>query len=184
MRKLFYLMLVVFAIAGCSGKNRVLTLYEYNTYAKSSTMNKSVYIADIRDERARPDIVATVKDRAGSVDEYVILNQSLTSWFRDALVKELAANGISVDNYAEDIVVNIAIKEFSGNLQGYAKDNMQARASVTLEILEGRKTTTKQVSQNQSEFAVIHNGTAFEPFMQNLLKDVVAKTAREISNAI
>lgn len=186
MKKIIYLMLIVFAIVGCSNKNRVLTLYDYGTYAKSAPSSKSVFIESVKDDRKNKNVVAKVKDKSDMVTEYVVLTQDLSAWYKDALSNELVAHGISSDGFPQntDAVINLTIKDLDGTLQGYSKDNMKANALVLLEIKKGNKTITKQVSQNQSQFAVMQKGTSFTPFMQELLRDMVMKTAKEIDNVL
>lgn len=177
--------LAIFAV-GCSQVNSVLTLAPYNNQKVAEFADKSVYIANINDKRDNQSIIATITDSDGSVAEYVTLQNNLAYWLREALAKELKAKGVNVvsDNSEAQSYINIDIASLKGNIQGYSKENMSASGEIYITIYRGATTINKRISQSQTEFAPIRTGGAFSPFMDNLLRDIVRKSAEQIASNI
>lgn len=183
-RSLFPLILALFFV-GCQSKNNVINLYSYNATQKASTSLKSVYIEGVKDSRTDKNLVGVIKANDGTVNEYVVLENDLSLWLKDAIVKELNSIGISVKaDPSVDAGVLLDIKEFSAVLEGFDKDNLKASANVEVIVTKGNATIKNQISQKQSEFVVMKKGSAFSPFMQNLLNDIVKKSAQQIKNSI
>lgn len=185
MKKLSFLLLLVLFFVGCQSKNSVLNLYSYNAQPKAAPTSKSVFIEGIRDSRARKDLVGTIKANDGSISEYVVLETDLALWLKDALSKELNSIGVSVETSSSvDASVLLDIKEFSAVLEGFDRENLRGSASVEVVVTKDNTTIKNQVSQKQSEFVVIKKSSVFSPFMQNLLNDIVKKSAEQIKNSI
>ncbi len=183
-RSLLPLILVLFFV-GCQSKNNVINLYSYNAMPKVSTSLKSVYIEGVKDSRTNDNLVGVIKANDGSIKEYVVLENDLSLWLKDAITKELNSIGISVKaDPSVDASVLLDIKEFSAVLEGFDKDNLKASANVEVIVTKGNTIIKNQVSQKQSEFVVMKKGSAFSPFMQNLLNDIVKKSAQQIKNSI
>lgn len=185
MKKIIAILFVALFVVGCSSKNSVLNLYTYNSSVKAAPTSKSVFIEGVKDSRSNKNIVGTIKASDGSTKEYVVLETDLSMWLKDAITKELSSLGISVENSPSvNTSVMLDIKEFSAILEGFDKENLKGSGNVEVIVTRGKTTTTNQVSQKQSEFVVIKNGSAFSPFMQNLLNDIVKKAAQQIASSI
>ncbi|NLY03855.1 MAG: hypothetical protein GXZ15_03340, partial [Campylobacter sp.] len=186
MRKLIVVLFLSLFVFGCSSKNSILNLHSYNAISKSAPIFKSIYISDVKDSRESKNLVGTIKDGDGNIKEYIVLNQSLDLWFKDALSKELNSRGISVETNpaaSVDAIVKADISKFNAILMGFDKENLSGEAAVAIELKKADKSITKQISQKQSEFVVIKNSSAFSPFMLNLLNDIVVKSAENIENS-
>jgi len=185
MKKLI-LALVALIFVGCASSSSVLKLPQNASISNTAAPKKTLYIASIDDKRENITIAGTIRDGSGNVAEYVMLDQNLADWFKSALANELRRNniGVSDDYTAADATLDIAITKFDSNLQGYAEDNLKGEAEVFYTIKEGKTTYTKRVSQTQSEFKVLKNAESFDPFVPNLLKDVIAKSASVIAQTL
>ncbi|PSM51550.1 hypothetical protein CBLAS_1475 [Campylobacter blaseri] len=184
MKKLFLVACIAFFIIGCGPKNKAISLNQYSTHSKITDKNiEKIYINSINDNREIKNYVATVKDRYGNIKEYINLNGNLEIWFKESLVKELYSRGISVIDSA-DTVVDINLTKFSGNLQGFSGENLSAEARLTINFKRWNNTIKKDVSQTQSKFTPLVNGGAFDSYLNDLLKDMVIRTAKQISLTI
>lgn len=171
---------VVFGfLAGCGGvSTSVLNLSPYQVSGKFSS-NADITINSIRDTRQSTSNIATITDSSGTVKEYIVLQDSLETWFNDALLRELKQSGARV-NQGGETIVDVEITELKANLSGYAKDNLKGTGSVVVKIDNGEKVTTKRISQPQTQFAPIPTAGAFSPFVKDLLDDIVKSTAKAI----
>lgn len=186
MKKIVMLIIVAFFILGCSQKSSVLTLSNYQSQSSQKFSGANVYIGEIKDSRTNQSVIATITDSKGSVDEYVTLQNNLVQWFRTALTKELTSLGANViaDRAGANLVVDINIAQLVANLSGYSSENTSAKAELFLKIYKGDTTYTKRVAQSQSKFSPVITGGAFTPFVEDMLKDVVKKSAEQILNSL
>ncbi|ABS52472.1 YajG family lipoprotein [Campylobacter hominis] len=178
---------VTFTLNACSQVSSVLVLNPYTSMSTEKfNANKTVFVASINDKRQNQSIVASVKDSNGDVNEYVTLQGDLDKWFTDALKAELKVRGVAVveNEIDADAKADIDIAKANADIQGYDKDNMKGECEIFITIKKGDTTYTKRVAQSQSEFAAIRTGGAFTPFFENMLRDVVQKTAEQIANTL
>jgi len=61
---------------------------------------------------------------------------------------------------------------------------MSARGEIAISIVQGNKTTTKRVSQDQSQFTALRTARSLNPFVQSLLDDIVKKSADQIISTL
>lgn len=166
----------IFILAGCASSSSVLMLKDY-TPTKGIYNNKSVVINSITDKRPNQSIIATITDSKGSVEHSVLLGQSLKDSYAKALEKQLKANGaISGGN----IIVDIEILQFSANLSGYSGENLKGQSKVLIKIKKGDTTITKTISQPQSKYVPLPRVAEFEPFIDDMLNDMVRSSAKAI----
>lgn len=179
MKKIFTFALFLLFFVGCSQKGTVMILQPYTNSGNQNKINKEIYISQINDVRKNKGVIATILDSKGSTKEYVMLQNNLAGWVDSSLRSELASRGANLSSNGTRIEVDIV--SLNATLQGYAKDNLKAVAKFEIRIYKDDGTTiTKQVSQSQSKFAPIHTGGAFDPFIWELLRDLVAKAANQI----
>ncbi|MCR8679512.1 MULTISPECIES: hypothetical protein [Campylobacter] len=169
---------VIFAIfililASCTSSSSVLTLKDYSV--TSENIHKKVLINSITDTRPNKSIVATITDSKGSVEHSVILSQSLEDSFAKALNQALGKNGDG-----DEIVVDIEIVQFSANLSGYSGENLKGQSKVIIKIKNGDKVITKTISQPQSRYTPLPIPSAFEPFINDMLRDMVEASIKAI----
>ncbi|ASM37489.1 YajG family lipoprotein [Campylobacter sputorum] len=179
MKKVFTFILLLLFFTGCSQKGTVIILQPYTNSGNQSKLNKEIFISKINDLRKNKGVIATILDSQGSTDEYVMLQNNLAQWVDSSLRSELASRGANISPNGTRVEVDIL--SLNATLQGYAKDNLKAEAKFEVRIYKDDGTTiTKHVSQSQSKFAPIHTGGAFDPFIWELLRDLVTKTANQI----
>lgn len=166
----------MFVLAGCFGSSSVLMLKEYNPTMQISS-HKSVLINSISDTRANQSIVATITDSKGSVEHSIMLGASLKDIFAKALKEQLRASGVT---NGRDIIVDIEITEFSANLSGYSGENLKGKSKVIIKIKKGDTTITKTISQPQSKYVLLPRVAEFEPFITDMLNDMVLSSAKAI----
>lgn len=183
MKKTILIAILAMFFVGCSQTSSVLTLDPYMAHGIKTKTAQSVYINQVTDKRENQSTIATVKDGDGNVMEYITLQNKLSVWFSDAIKQELIARGVSVDESAES-KVNIEIGKLKAQIEGYSKENMTGIGEIFITIYQGNTTITRRVGQGQSEFAPIRTGGALKPFIDILLKDLVVKTADQISSAL
>ena len=145
---------------GCAPTQSVVTLKPYAAVATNVVSGKEVYIAKIVDVRKNQSTIATITDKKGDVDEYVVLQNNLTEWFKTALEAELRVRG--------------------ANLSGYDKDNMKGNLKIALKIQKGDETINKNISNSQTKFELIRTGSSFKPFLDEIMEDAVKRTAAQI----
>ncbi|CZE50526.1 hypothetical protein [Campylobacter geochelonis] len=186
MKKIISILALALFIVGCSQKNSMISLGSYDTFNAQNKLEKSVYISEVTQSVENPNIIATIRDKDGLVDDYILVSENVASWYKQALEKELQAQGVAVLNSSEnaDAVASVNITKFIGNLQGFDKENMKGDGEVFIKIYKGKTTFSKRVAQSQSEFVVIKDAKAFDPFMKNLLRDLVKKSAKQIENSL
>ena len=113
------------------------------------------------------------------MDEYVVLQNNLTEWFKTALEAELRVRGANVGGMG-GVAVEIYIQEFGANLSGYDKDNMKGNLKIALKIQKGDETINKNISNSQTKFELIRTGSSFKPFLDEMIEDAVKRTAAQI----
>ena len=175
--------LFAFILAGCAPSQSVVALDPYK--ATSTTVNKSgleVYISNVHDNRKNKSTVATITDGKGSVKEYVMLQNDLAGWFKEALTTQLVSNGVNVGSMG-GLVVEVFINEFDANMSGYKSDNTRGNIKITLKITKGDQNIVKNISNNQTKFELIRTGSAFKPFLKDMIDDAVKRTAAAIINS-
>lgn len=184
MKKFLILFVAIFFVA-CSQRSSVLTLTPY-AQTGDFNANKAIFIEVINDKRANKSIIASVQDKNGNVDEYVVLQNDLTAWFLQGLKNELKIKGVNVADNEIDASAKAAIDIGTANaeIKGFGKENMSGKAEIFITIKKGETRYTKRVAQSQSEFAAIPTGGAFTPFVENMLKDVIKKSAEQIANTL
>ena len=164
-------------LASCTGSSSVLAL-SY-TPAGLNLTQKAITINSITDARPNQSVIATITDSKGSVEHSVMISPSLEQSFARALEMELRASG-AVLNGANSSLVDIEILEFSANLSGYSGQNLQGKSRLKIKIKNGDTTRTKIISQPQGKYTPLPRASAFEPFINEMLNDMVRATARAI----
>ncbi|AII14265.1 hypothetical protein CIG2463D_0401 [Campylobacter iguaniorum] len=180
MKNLVLATIFAFLVIGCSSTNSVLSLPAYEAKGISVTPGANIIINSITDKRKNTSVIATISDSKGTVDEYVTLGGDLTKWFGESLQKELLKSGASLGGGDDAKVVDITITELKANLSGYTKDNMKGNCEIYIKIYRDGMTITKRISQPQTQFAPIHTAGAFDPFVKEILDDMVRRTAKAI----
>ena len=174
--------LFVLFLSGCAPTQTVVAFDPYKTAASQQANGLEVYISAVHDSRKNKSTIATITDGRGTVKEYVVLQNDLSTYFGDALKKELTARGANVNGMG-GVVVEIFINEFTANMSGYGGDNTKGKIDITLKIQKGDQTITKNISNNQTEFALIRTGGAFKPFLTDIINDAVKRSAIAILNS-
>jgi uncharacterized lipoprotein len=77
-------------------------------------------------------------------------------------------------------IVDIEIIEFSANLSGYSGQNLQGKSKLKIKIKNGNTIITKTISQPQSKYTPLPRVSAFQPFITDMLNDMVRATTRAI----
>lgn len=179
MKKIFAFTLLLLFFAGCSQNGTVLVLQPYTNSGNPNKINKEIYISQINDLRRNKGVIATILDSKGATTEYVMLQNNLASWIDSSLRSELASRGANISPNGTRVEIDII--SLNATLQGYSKDNLKASAKLEVRIYKDDGTTiTKSVGQSQSKFVPLHTGGAFDPFIWDLLRDLVSKTANQI----
>lgn len=177
---LFLSAILMIFLSGCSQRSSVLSFDPYTTNSQKLSTQKHVLINSVTDARNNKSIIATITDGNGNVDEYVMLQNNLAQWVEDGLRKELTNLGADLNGYESDMVVDIKIIELKSNLSGYSTDNLKGDVKFQITIKQGDKTITKNIAQEQSKFAPILTGGAFKSFFDELMKDIIKRTAMQI----
>jgi len=159
------------------------------TYSASGALKRAlqnsgfeVYVSAVHDNRKNKSTIATITDGRGTVKEYVVLQNDLSTYFGDALKKELMARGANV-NGMSGVVVEVFISEFEANMSGYGSDNTKGKIKITLKIQKGDQNIIKNISNNETKFELIRTGGAFKPFLTDIINDAVKRTALAILNS-
>ncbi|MBR8461936.1 hypothetical protein KDE12_03595 [Campylobacter sp. faydin G-105] len=183
MRNLKFIIVFIFVaiFSGCSPTQSVLNLDPYKTSIISSKSSKDVFIKNIYDNRKNKSTVATITDSKGGVDEYVVLQNDISSWFKTSLESELKSRGANIGSMG-GVVIDVYINELGANMSGYSQDNMKGNIKITLKITKGEQNIIKNIADNQSKFQLIRTGGAFKPFLQDMLNDTIRRCAEQILN--
>lgn len=179
-KKWAFMSLLLGLITGCANTNSVLNLSTYQSKTPKENDNVNLVIHSITDKRKNQSIVATITDSKGSVSEYITLGDNLKDWFGKALKEELIVRGVKFEG-KDPKIVDITITDLKANLSGYSKDNLKANCEIYIRIIKDGVTITKRISQPQTEFAPVITSSAFTPFVQNLLNDMVVHTADSLT---
>ena len=174
--------LFVLFLSGCAPIENIVAFDPYKAAANQKSNGLEVYISLVHDNRKNKSVIATITDSKGSVEEYVVLQNDLATYFSDSLKKELTARGANVNGMG-GVVVEIFINEFTANMSGYGSDNTKGKIDIILKIQKGDQTITKNISNNQTEFALIRTGGAFKPFLTDIINDAIKRTALAILNS-
>lgn len=177
--KKFLLGIFALFFVACSQTGSVISLNPYLSKADQTVSGKSVNINAINDQRENQMVIAVINDNDGKLVDEVLLKNNLSAWFDQALRAELEARGVRIDPASPNIVT-VNIRSISAAINGYSKENMSARGEIAISIVQGNKTTTKRVSQDQSQFTALRTARSLNPFVQSLLGDIVKKSVDQI----
>lgn len=181
MKKIIFLF-ICFIFVGCSStRHSVISLPQYVPSNNGFSTQKTVNILSINDKRVNASTVATITNKKGTVSEYVMIEENLVDWFKKALYAELQKSGVVISDSA-DVNVEIDINELTANLSGYSSDNMKGNCVVSLRFYKDEQTINKKLSGPQTKFVAITTTSAFKPFLNTLLSDMVKRTAKAIIN--
>lgn len=182
------LILALLVLTGCVYKNTPLTFSPY--VPKPSTMvgGKSVqkvYLKTVIDNRPRQSIVASFTNTSGQNVGYATTSTAVDVWVHDALRRGLLARGyeVVVQPFKEAKTLEVSIDELFAHYNGtlLSGDNLTGTMQLSLHVKSGQTTTTKRVSQSQQQWhAPMHSSVAFKPFLERLMKDVLARAIDEI----
>ena len=175
--------LFVLFLSGCAPTQTVVAFDPYKAIV-SNQQNSGfeVYISAVHDSRKNKSTIATITDGKGTVDEYVVLQNDLATYFGDSLKKELIAHGANVNGMG-GVVVEVFINEFEANMSGYNSDNTKGKIKITLKIQKGDQSIIKNISNNQTKFELVRTGGAFKPFLTDIINDAVKRSAIAILNS-
>ncbi|MBP3675703.1 MAG: hypothetical protein IJ964_04145 [Campylobacter sp.] len=165
-------------LTGCTSSSSVLSLSSYTPVGLNLTQ-KEISINSITDTRANKSIIATITDSKGSVEHSVIMAEDLKQTFAKALQMELKASNAILGGQNPSIV-DIEIIEFSANLSGYSGQNLQGKSKLKIKIKNGDTIITKTISQPQGKYTPLPRVSAFQPFITDMLNDMVRATTRAI----
>ena len=181
MKKTIFFAFFALFFVGCSTPN-VVNLPTNRAISDSVAANTYVYIGQVEDKREDMQVAGIIKN----ANEYVMYNQNLASWVKGALSNELKRRdlGITDDKSAADATIDVSINKCESTLVGFDRENLKGECEIFYAIKRGNTTYTKRVAQSQSEFKIIKNAEAFTPFSQNLLRDVIEKSANLISQTL
>lgn len=181
MKRIFTFIFILLFFVGCSQKGSVLVLEPYTNSKNQDKINKEININKINDLRKNKGVVATILDSNGATKDYIMLQNDLSSWVNSSLRSELASRGVNLSTNGTKVEVDII--SLNATLQGYLTDNLKAIAKFEVRIYKDDGTIiTKNISQSQSKFVPIHTSGAFDPFIWDLLRDIIIKTANQILN--
>ncbi|MGG7074030.1 YajG family lipoprotein [Campylobacter sp. 9BO] len=175
MKNLLFVLVLVFFI-GCSTKQTFISLKEYVPSQSIKSDKKAITIASVNDMRTNKDVIATITSASGEISEYVVLNNDVATYFKNALLNELNSRGVSSSG-ENAVVANINITELKANISGYASDNTKASIKVTLNASRGSETITKNFADNQTKFELIRTGGAFSSILKTMIDDMVKRVA-------
>ena len=148
--------------------------------------NANNYITlSVYDLRSDTSYIGLVKNSEGSVNAKVSPSEPLASWLRAALVRKLSQNQISVKASKDEASANVEIKirEFYANIDSIGQNNMRGNFALEIIIKKGQNsTTTLKLTQPMSDFALMPAMSSLEPFIKELLLDMLARSAKEIAN--
>lgn len=183
MRKIIFLIIALLFV-GCANKNAtVVDLGSYQTLSDEVYTNKFVTINSLKDTRENPNIIGEFLDSDGAVKSQAFLSTSLDEWLKDALVKELKALGVEVVDDASTSV-DVRISSAKATLQSFKKENLKASVELFLKIQKGETTITKRVAQSGSKFVAIATNSDIEPYVRELLYDIVKQSAKQIASSL
>ncbi|MEH1011012.1 YajG family lipoprotein [Campylobacter concisus] len=142
--------LFVLFLSGCAPTQTVVAFDPYKTAASLQANGLEVYISAVHDSRKNKSTIATITDGRGTVKEYVVLQNDLSTYFSDSLKRELAARGANVNGMG-GVVVEVFINKFEANMSGYGSDNTKGKIKITLKIQKGDQSIIKNISNNQTK---------------------------------
>ena len=174
--------LFVLFLTGCAPSQSVVAFDPYKATASQQNSGFEVYVSAVHDNRKNKSTIATITDSKGSVEEYVVLQNDLATYFGDSLKKELIAHGANVNGMG-GVVVEVFINEFEANMSGYNSDNTRGKIKITLKIQKGDQSIIKNISNNQTKFELVRTGGAFKPFLTDIINDAVKRSAIAILNS-
>lgn len=183
MKKVIFLIFLTLFF-GCSNKNEVITLSPYYANGTKTATQKQICNLNFEDKRTNKSVIATIKSLNGDVKQYLTTNKDIKMWFLDALNSEFKARGITTGCENSQNSINISLATLKAEIQGFSKENMTGVGEIFIVIKQGNTTHTKRVSQTQSEFSPLQLASSLTPFVEGLLKDLVVKTADQISSAL
>lgn len=181
MKKILLMFLAIFAslsFLACSKNTNVLTLPKYEINAKSSySKNIALFVNDLRQNSE----IASLTNAGGDISEKIKANESLADWLHHSLQARLADNSVGITGESlADFKVFVNIKKFQSAIDGIGTKNMRGNFELDIIIKKGNQTTTKTISQPQSDFAMMPSMSNLEPFTQSLLKDMLERTLSAI----
>ncbi|MCI6988332.1 MAG: YajG family lipoprotein [Campylobacter sp.] len=182
MRKII-LLIIALVFVGCSKNATVVNLGSYQTLSDKAYNDKFVTINSVKDTRENPNLIGEFLDSDGAVKSQAFLSSSLDEWLKDALTKELKALGVTVSDNA-DTSVDVRISSAKATIQSFKKDNLKASVELFLSIQKGETTITKRVAQSGSKFVAIASNSDIEPYMRELLYEIVKQSAKQIANSL
>lgn len=169
---------------GCSQKSDVISLPIYQANGVKTATNRQICNLNFEDKRTNKSVIATIKSDNGDVKQYLTADKDLKIWFLDALNSEFKARGINVGCDNSQNSINISFASFKAQIQGFSRENMSGSGEIFITIKKDNTTFTKRVSQTQSEFSPLMSVSSLNTFIENLLKDLVLKTAEQIDSAL
>jgi hypothetical protein len=151
----------------------------------SSKSVQKVYLKSVVDSRPRQSIVASSTNASGQNVGYATTGTALDVWVYDALKRGLSARGYEVVDtpFKEAKILEVSLDELFANYNGalLSGDNLTGTMQLSLHVKVGEKTTVKKVSQSQNRWhGPIRSSEAFEPFLERLMNDVLARAIDEI----
>ena len=175
-------------LTGCAYKNSPLTFSPYVPKPATVISSKSVqkvYLKSVVDSRPRQSIVASSTNASGQNVGYATTGTALDVWVYDALKRGLSARGYEVVDtpFKEAKILEVSIDELFAHYNGalLSGDNLTGTMQLSLHVKVGEKTTVKKVSQSQNRWhGPIRSSEAFEPFLERLMNDVLARAIDEI----
>ena len=172
--KKFSLFALIFALffGACFNGSGVLEMPRISFSVPISDAKHFITLS-VYDLRSKPNIIGSVKNSDLSVNAKVSPSEPLASW------------QISVKASKDEASANVEIKirEFYANIDSIGQNNM--RGNFALEIIikkQQNSTTTLKLTQPMSDFALMPAMSSLEPFIKELLLDMLARSAKEIAN--
>ena len=184
--KKFSLFALIFALffGACFNGSGVLEMPRISFSAPISDAKHFITLS-VYDLRSKPNIIGSVKNSDLSVNAKVSPSEPLASWLRAALVRKLSQNQISVKASKDEASANVEIKirEFYANIDSIGQNNMHGNFALEIIIKKQQNsTTTLKHTQPMSDFALMPAMSSLEPFIKELLLDMLARSAKEIAN--
>lgn len=170
---------VLFFAIGCAAGQTFISLSSYNIQGGKSS-NKPIVVASVIDARQNKDVIATITDADGSVNEIVILNTDIADYFKNSLVGELNSRGV-FDGNENAIIANIIITELNANMSGYSSDNMKADIKLILKARIGNEEIVKNFTDHQTKFELIQTASAFSPMIKSMIDEMIVRVANGLS---
>ena len=139
--------------------------------------NISLFVNDLRQSKE----IASITNASGDINEKINANENLADWLHHSLQARLADNSVGITGESlADFKVFVNINKFESMIDGIGTKNMHGNFEVDIIIKKGSQTTTKTISQPQSDFAMLPSMSNLEPFTQNMLKDMLERTLSAI----